>query len=218
MRPCLVWRTQQLLLVLALSGLGCTETGNGQAGSDWRNPGPFSEVEVRGAWKLDAELQHDAHSVALSGDANLLPLVTTEIRGHRLVIEIDKSIVAKLPLVAKVRAPDIKLLRNVGSNQAKLTKVDNGSLVVEIDGSGSTVVHGKTHKLKIYMSGSGKAELQTLTAKQGFMMVKGSGSVDLRVSDALEATIRGSAKVTYRGSPKVIKWLSGGAQLEQRTP
>ena len=218
MRACPYRRLLQLLLILALSGLGCTETGNGSAGTDLRSPGPFSEVEIRGGWKLEVVLQHEGHSVELSGDSNLLPLVTTEIQKHRLVIEVSKSAVPKLPLVAKVHAPDVKLLRNIGSNEVKLRKVDNGSVVVEIEGSGRTVAEGRTHQLKVYLRGAGKAELGAMPAKEAFLMVKGSGTVDLNVSDALEANIKGSAKVTYGGSPKVTKWLSGSAKLQQRKP
>ncbi|MBW2454978.1 MAG: DUF2807 domain-containing protein [Deltaproteobacteria bacterium] len=205
-----------LLVFVALTGLACTGVpGSGTAASDTRTVGAFTEVEVHGVIELELELG-SPHSVELTGDDNLLPLVEAVVQGNRLVIRSTKSMRPELPLVAKVTAPDVSLARGSGATKLRIAGVDNTALTVELSGAGKGEVAGKTETFTVDLSGAGTIDAAKLTVKSVKVDVSGAGRVSVAEPDELTVDISGAGTVRYGGSPKITKNISGAGKLDKR--
>src|SRR6188474_1982601 len=102
------------LLVLSACGL-VAEKGSGTAKSELRAIAGFSAIELNGSINAEVAIA-DAPRVEISGDDNLVPLVTTERRGDVLVIELVKKVRPRQPLIARVVAPRIDAIEVNGSS------------------------------------------------------------------------------------------------------
>jgi hypothetical protein len=205
-----------LIVAFALTGLACTGVaGSGTAATDKRSVGAFSEVEVQGVIELELTLGAP-HSVELSGDDNLLALLETVVEGDRLIIRSTESMRPKLPLIAKVAAPNVSLARGSGATKLRVDGVDNDELKLELSGAGKAQAKGKTKALTIDVSGAGNVDTKALAAASVKVNVSGAGEIDLSEPDELNVDISGAGNVRYGGSPKITKNISGAGGLTKR--
>lgn len=205
--------------ICALVGLaGCSfigVAGSGNAKSEVRHVAAFSAIEIAGGINADVAIAADSH-VEISGDDNLLPLITTELHGDKLEIGTRQSVRPKLPLVAHITAPRISAVHLSGSGNITIHGVHDDNLTVSISGSGNIRGDGTVQQLTAKVTGSGDLELDQLAAERASVTISGSGDIKLAVGKALDATISGSGTVTYRGDPEVKKQISGSGSVTKR--
>jgi hypothetical protein len=202
------------MLVLAGCSFGGVE-GSGKPASEVRQVTGFDALELSGA--LGAEIAIAAeHRVEISGDDNLVPLVTTELDGRALEIETRKSMRPKLPLVARLAAPRIGAITVAGSSVVTLQGMRGSDLAVNVSGSVELRGNGTVGALALTISGSGEVELESLAAESVTVSVTGSANVAIAASRTLAVQISGSANVTYRGDPVVTKDISGSGKVVRR--
>jgi len=214
LRKTLLWTI--VLVAVALTGLACTGVaGSGTVKSESRSVGGFTEVEVHGVIELQLDVG-SAHSVELSGDDNLLPLVETVVEGDRLIIRSTKSMRPKQPLVAKVTAPDVTEVEGSGASKLRITGVDNAALTVKLSGAGTGEVAGKTEAFTADLSGAGTIDAEKLATKSVTVDVSGAGKIDLAEPDELKVDISGAGTVRYGGKPKISQSISGAGKLVKR--
>jgi hypothetical protein len=190
--------------------------GSGKATSEARTVPGFTAVDIDGV--IDADLAIGSEPrVEISGDDNLVPLITTEVTGNRLEIGTRKNIRTSLPLRARVTAPRINEVGVSGSNDVAIHGVHDDSLKLGLSGSASIRGEGAVRQLGVELSGSGNLKLAQLTAERAHVTITGSGNVELTVSQALEVHITGSGTVTYRGDPAEVKRdITGSGRLVKR--
>jgi hypothetical protein len=211
-----------LCTVAACGDLGVD--GNGQRVTETRPVTPFSNVVSRSS--LDVRIARgDAFAVSVSIDSNLLSLVSTQINGPTLTIDVDGGIgrVVAGPQVM-VTMPTLGFAGLSGSGRlaaATFSQADPVDLAV--DGSGELSFVGDVPAARVRSSGSGETRLAG-TAPTLAVAVDGSGAVDARNLTAttadlsvggsgdLAAMVTGSARVAISGSGAVD--LFGGAALE----
>src|SRR5437764_9036423 len=96
-----------LVLVLAGCNVGFTGiTGSGTAKSEVRPAAGATEVAVSGALSVDIGPGAEA-KVEISGDDNLVSLITSDVSSGRLEITTRKSLRSKVPLVIRVSLPKL---------------------------------------------------------------------------------------------------------------
>jgi len=199
---------------LALAGCGGVR-GSGKAASETRSVGTFSELEASSV--MHVELRQQAQSsLELSGDDNLLPLVTSEVSGKRLLLGTKQSVSPKLDLLAKASAARIELLRCSGACRITASDVDSDRLVLELSGAGEIRAAGKAGELRIDVSGAGETNAEALAAPSVWVKVSGAGRVTLGSPQQLDVEISGTGSVSYAGEPKISQRISGVGQLRKR--
>jgi hypothetical protein len=202
--------------LVVLAGCGFTGVpGSGTARSEVRQRGAFSAIDLTGAIDADVAIAADAH-VEISGDDNLVPLITTELRGDRLEIGTRQSVRPKLPLVAHITAPRISAVHVSGSGNITLHGIHDDSLAVSVSGSGDIRGDGTVQQLTAKVSGSGDLELDQLAAERASVTISGSGDAKLAVGTSLDVTINGSGDVSYRGDPEVREQIHGSGSVRKR--
>lgn len=203
-------------LLVALGG--CTLTGvkgSGKPGDSVRQVAAFDEVEVSGA--LDADLTPGPLHVEVTGDDNLVPLVETEVRGHRLVLRQRKSMRPQLALRVAIQAPSIRRVEVSGAGTATLHHAAGDDLRLDLSGAGKLVADGTVHHVSVDVSGAGTIRAQALTAERVDADISGAGTADVFASQSLSAHVSGAGTIHYAGNPaQVTKDVSGAGSIEPR--
>jgi hypothetical protein len=158
-----------------------------------------------------------AQAVEISGDDNLVPLVTTEVDGSQLRVGTNKRVAPKLELLVRATTPTLDAVSLSGSNTVKLRDVASETFAIDTSGSSRLVATGKTKKLTINVAGSATIDTLGLAAEDVTIAVSGSGDVDVSATGVLEVQISGSGRVRYAGPPRDIKkQITGSGSVEPK--
>lgn len=193
-----------------------SETGSGNIVSEKREVSDFKQIDVGGNFQIEITAQKD-FSVEVQADDNLLPLITTEVRGGVLRIETEKRIESKNPIVVKISAPDIEDLNISGASKATLTNLSNEILQIHSSGASKIKIEGITANLEIKVSGASKIDAENLKAENVSVDASGASNVNVAASNNLNVEASGASSVLYSGNPKNFKnKTSGASSVKQR--
>ncbi len=212
--------------------------GSGNVTNEVRKVGDFNTIAIQ----YPAEVlirQGEAVSVVIEAEDNLLPQLTTEVRGGTLEFDskqqdwaarvnptrpvkvtitvkdlekIDFSSAGKVQ-VESLEGQRLKVVLS-GAGDITLNNLKLKSLDGTLSGAGSIHADGAADALKIGISGFGGFEggdLATLTAE---VHISGAGDATVRVKNNLNAFITGAGSVNYFGSPAVQKNISGAGSVK----
>ena len=206
----------KILAIVLLAGCSWTGVpGSGNAKTDVRTVPAFSAVSIAGA--IDADIAIGAESrVEITGDDNIVPLITTDVHGDRLEIGSRKNYRTSVRLVAKITVPRLTGIVLTGSGDITAHGVQADRLAVTLSGSGTIRADGTAHEAEVELAGSGKVTLDQLAAERASVSVSGSGDVAIAASKALDVSITGSGDVTYKGDPELKKQITGSGSVSRR--
>lgn len=159
---------------------------------------PFAATD-RFAIHLPARVHYQpggAAEAVISGDPALLAHVRLE--QGQLRLNCDPGWFAPR-LEVTLSGPPIAIWDVRGSGVLTLANIDQPSLRLGIDGSGSVDVTGAADQVEISISGSGETALRDLTAKTVEVEIRGSGNVSANgTADAVDVKISGSGDAELR--------------------
>ena len=208
-------------LILTLLVAGCNVgfagvAGSGTAKSEGRPAAGATEVAVSGALKVEIGPGTEA-KVDISGDDNLVPLITTEVNGSRLEIRCKNSIRTKVPLVIRVSLPRLTGVSVSGASNAAVHDAKGDKLKLVADGASTLRVDGAVHELTLEASGASGAELDQLAVERATATLSGASAGELSVSRALDVHLGGASTLKYRGDPPELKQeVTGASSLVKR--
>jgi len=190
--------------------------GSGNVVKENRGVSDFTEIDVSNAIQVEIVAQKD-FSVEVEADDNILPLITTEIRGNVLRIKSEKSYNAKTPVIVRVSAPNIEDLDVSGASKVNLTNLNNESLQIHSSGASKINVEGTTVTLEIETSGASKIEAENLKAENVSVDASGASKINVAVSNDLKVDASGASNINYTGTPKNFeKKTSGASNVKQK--
>ncbi|MBI1267355.1 MAG: hypothetical protein GC193_07995 [Cryomorphaceae bacterium] len=219
--------------IVLLASCGDCLQGTGDAVAEKRTVETFETLEINGSINVSIRqaLISDLNRIEVRAQENLIPHILTRIDGARLIIETDECINASVPIEVSITCTDLQRIfnngsgnvvstntlkaddfdiENVGSGKMTLTlNVDD--LDVENNGSGDIFLSGDAHELTLENDGSGSFDsfgMKTFIAK---VTNDGSGTVELRVKDELNAELNGSGNILYKGNPQEVNLKSNGS-------
>ena len=213
-------------------------TGSGTVRSESRPVSAFDEVELAGIGALTIT-QGQRESLTVEAEDNLLPTIRSEVRGRRLVIELDGGRTVHLrptkPIKYTVTVRDltaVKLsgagtvtipslttatldLRMSGAGDVALDGLTAGELTLSLSGLGDATVSGTVTRQEVTMSGAGSYRADRLTSREARVTAGGAGDATVRVSDALRVKVSGPSTVEYIGDPAVDQDTSGTGRVKR---
>jgi hypothetical protein len=193
-----------------------TIQGSGIAKTEARTVPDFRRIEVRGSADVTARAG-EATSLSVTGDDNLLSLLTTEVRDGTLVIEMKNgSYSTHLGLKVSATAPALESVSVRGSSDVDASGLKGERFAVQIAGSGDVRASGKVDRLEAGIAGSGDLRLFELEARDARVDVSGSGDVEVWATEVLSAAIAGSGDVRYKGEPRVTQSIAGSGSVARR--
>ena len=182
----------------------CGTRGNGHVVSERRQITAVTEIDAGGAYQLDVVIDPTS-SLEVSGDANLLPMVKTTVEDGRLRIETEGFVRTSRPLRVRIATPDIRVVRCSGACKLSVGVVQNDALRLEASGAAEIVARGRTRRLDLELSGTGKVEAAELAAEVAGLTISGAGSASVYATGELAVEISGAGVVSYRGDPKITR-------------
>lgn len=177
--------------------------GSGRVQSQPRSLGGFDSISTNSGVDLDLRIGSPA-SVVVEADDNLLDQVSTEVRGHTLVLDSKGSWKAAHDPVVHVTVPSLAHLETFGSGKASLQGLAGDALQIQVRGSGNVAASGQVRQLDLLLDSSGSADLQALQVATATVELDGSGDANVSAHDSLDATVNGSGDVRYDGALKYL--------------
>jgi hypothetical protein len=206
----------RILALVVLAGCNWTGVpGSGNARTEVRNVPAFSAIDVTGPIDAEIAVGPEPH-VEITGDDNIVPLITSDVHGDRLDIGARKNVRPSVHLAAKITVPRLTGLGLTGSGDVTAHGVQGDHLGVTLTGSGTIRADGTAHEAQVDLIGSGKVALDQLAAETATVSVSGSGDVAVAASRTLDVSITGSGDVTYRGDPELKKRITGSDNVTRR--
>ncbi len=216
--------------------------GSGHAATEKREVSGFHAVDLRGFGDLEI-IQNDTEGLTLTGDDNVLPLITTEVDKEgtlRIGLKSNESVMTqeKLRISLSVKSLDAVALSGsgnvharelkgkgagefgvslAGSGNVTVEKIEAGVLKVSLAGSGNVKLGGEAPEQQVDVEGSGDYDTAQLKSKNVTLSVSGSGDASVWATDNLDVKVSGSGDVEYRGKPTVKKKVSGSGSVEPAT-
>lgn len=184
--------------------------GSGRIVRQVRPVAPFTSVELEDSSNVEVRLG-TTRSLTVEADDNLLPLLTTDVRGGTLVLASHGSYRTRHTPRIWLTVPDIREVRLLGSGDVRLVGVSNAGLTLNIEGSGDVEALGRTGMLDATIAGSGDFRLRGLYARNARVRILGSGDATVAVSGGLDANVSGSGDIRYVGRPASLSVRKGGS-------
>jgi len=207
----------KLLSILALVGLtallaGCAGIqGNGKSTTANRTLANFNAVNLKGGYEVNIHIKKNSKSyLTISGDENIVPLISTKVEGETLYIKNDESIDNHLPLVLNIYSNNIDNLNISGAGKINIKNINSKIFNLNISGAVSITLSGNTDSLIIKSSGASDINAKELKALNGKIHMSGTSSAKIFVTGNLKANISGIGSITYYGNPKVVSQKVSG--------
>ncbi len=204
--------------MLAVAGCGrpTSAAGTGPAASEDRPVSGVTGVELDTSGAVEV-VTGATQALTIEAPADVLPVLTSEVTGGTLRLSVkDRTVLRNSDRIRyRLTVPTLDRILVDGSGDLRYADLKGPALAVEINGSGDVNLGGTVEKQVVNLSGSGTYTASDLATRSADVVVDGSGSAAVRVSDALTINLSGSGDVTYRGTPTVQKDVSGSGDVTQ---
>nr|WKN39104.1 DUF2807 domain-containing protein [Tunicatimonas sp. TK19036] len=213
-------------------GAGPTVRGSGNVITEGRVISSFTQIEVDGSANVFLS-QGNEQIVEIEADDNIIPVITTEVRGGELEIGSSRNYRTSNPVNIYITVPVISAIKidgsgdvfgetSMGGDQLELEVSGSGNmdlelyytqLWVESNGSGDFQLFGEVDDQEVRISGSGNYQARDLTSENCDIRISGSGDAAVSASEYLKAEIRGSGNILYYGDPQIESSVSGSGNV-----
>jgi hypothetical protein len=191
-------------------------TGSGTMKLEKRTVPSFNALTISGAYEVEIVVQKE-QSLEIEGDDNLLPLITTEVKGGVLDVGNSKSFSTKNRLHLRISVPSFDAISSSGASDIVISGVKSDEFSIDISGAGSLQVSGETKSLELKQSGAGEVDAKDLHAAKVNVDSSGAASAEVYASEELRASVSGAGNVNYYGDPKTVnKDVSGAGSITKR--
>lgn len=199
--------------------------GNGNTVTKTRTVSEYDQVALTGSMDVRLVAGQEG-SLKVQAEENLIQYITTEVRGGKLEIAVEKGyslepsgnrdIVITVPFrdldgvhltgSGDVSATDMIKSENfetklTGSGDIKLALTAKNARA-SITGSGDMELRGSAEDFNCKVTGSGDINASDFKCDRVDATVTGSGDITVYVTEELRASVPGSGDIKYRGNPK----------------
>ena len=232
------------VLILGLISMACTISGvtvdfgriegSGNVVRENRSVGEFSGVVLSGMGNLYIE-QGDSNGIVIEAEDNIVPKITTTLRGNQLVIAVERgmNIIPTKEINYYITMKDVNDIQVLGAGNVdandiqtdslnidltglgavKMKNLDTGMLDITISGAGDINVDGKATQQSINISGAGNYHAEDLESENADIIVSGLGGGTLWAKQQLSVIISGGGNIDYYGDPQISRTISGLGKL-----
>ena len=203
-----IWRLAIFLIISF--GLACSVgnkpgvQGSGTPKIESRGLVGFKKIKAENAINLSITVQKD-FSVSVQTDDNLLPSVTTEVKGDTLVVFLKDKVTAKSNINVLITMPELTDLDLTGATICSAAEVKTDKLEVNATGASKVNLSGEVNTLKAKVVGASAVDAENLKAEKADVESVGASTITVSVSNELKADAMGASSITYIGDPKDLK-------------
>jgi hypothetical protein len=227
-----------LVALLVAPTAGCAIVrGSGKVETETRGVSGFTKVELAGVGELRIT-SGDTEGLTVTADDNVLPFISTEVKGDTLVISLEDrgmpiTLTSASDIVYRLSVRDLAGVKVSGSGTVRVDGLKTDDLEIEVSGSGTVQasrldvtqlryilsgsgkasMSGAAKNLSVDINGSGSLDAAELEATGAYVEINGSGRATVWVKDVLDARVSGSGDIRYYGTPRVNQDVSGSGNV-----
>lgn len=186
--------------------------GDGIVTREQRTVGTVQRLETNGSIVVEVRVG-PATSLSVEADRNLLPLVRTDVRGDRLIVETSGSYRSRNPVRVIYTVPNLTDARHSGSGSVSVQGLDGAPLTVSSRGSGAVLLAGRVASFDAENNGSGSIDASGLASASANLRLVGSGRLKVGQvrGDYAIARLDGSGQLSAGGSVHALTARSTGS-------
>lgn len=206
-----------LLTALAPVFPGCKKSneplvGSGVGAQRTLEFDPFSSLQVSGAFDVTLNVGKRG-PLELRGDDNLLPHVTAELEGDRLVIGLSRSVKLKQPLRIDVGTEQLQALTVGVAAKARVQGIKANHLQLRAAGASQIVAQGWSSSLDVATKSAARVDLGEFSTASAVVSAADASRIELGHVEKLKVTQTGLSQVRYRGEPTLEQNIQKPARL-----
>lgn len=192
----------------------------------------FQEVSLEGVGTLIIE-QGDTESLTIEAEPRVLNRIETVVRDGKLIIRPDRSFETREPITYFLTVEELSGIELAGAGRIEASQLSADQFRLTGSGAGTVVIDELiANELDVMASGNLKAELagavdtQTVTvsdagsyaaadlsSRVASITASGASQAIINVSESLDASVSGAARVEYIGDPAVTQDVSAAGSL-----
>jgi hypothetical protein len=184
--------------------------GSGNIKTETRDLPKFTGIDSGGAVEMEITAQKTQH-VEIETDDNILPLITTEVKGDTLYISSEKRLSWNNPVKIRISVEDLDSLNISGASKAVATNVKADNFKLDISGASKVKLEGEAASFDAESSGASRVEAENFKAVKVNARASGASKVLVFAADSVKADASGASCITYSGNPKNVTKNSSGA-------
>jgi hypothetical protein len=117
----------------------------------------------------------------------------------------------------KIVVNSVSKISVTGTAKVHGSNLNTDSLTMDLSGAGEASLDGKVKFFDVTISGAGKIKAYELVADRVQAEISGAGVLEVHALKILDADVGGAGRVTYLGTPAVVKTdVSGVGQVKPR--
>lgn len=178
--------------------------GSGNIDTELRSVGPFHGVSFSGIGQLVIE-QTGTTSLTVTAEDNIQPVLVSEVVDGRLELGVatNTNIGRVQQIVFRLTVDRFDELSATGAGIVEVTGVDTDRLEIRLSGATTATVAGRADMQRITVVGASTYDAAALASREVVAEATGASRIVVRVSDRLQARVRGAGHITYIGNPAV---------------
>ena len=188
--------------------------GTGEVTTEDRTAEDFQHLSVGGGLRVVVSVGTPA-SVTLSAQANLLPLVMTQVTGGQLIVNVAPPGISSLePVTLTVVVPDLRSITLSGGALGSLDATTT-ELAIDVSGGAQLDATGRVSTLRLTASSGAQARLSGFVAESATVAMSGGSRAVLNVVNDVSGTADGGANLQLSQQPaSMTVTTSGGAIIQ----
>lgn len=181
-----------------------------RAHADVRKVDAFTAIDLQGLMAAEVRVG-SAISVDVQGEADLVKLVSTTVKGGTLIIDTPDDFQKRLKgrndnkLKVVITMPALARVTISGTGAIEVDGLAQKTLDASISGTGSLSLKGKADTLKLSVQGTGEVRAKDLVASAVDVTVQGTAEAVVHATKSFEANVMGTAMVKVHGKPASVK-------------
>lgn len=186
--------------------------GEGDLVTEDRTAGPIERISVAAAVNILIR-EGETTSVSIQGQANVIPLVTTETRDGQLIVSVPSpGYITTEPVTLTVITPLVQSVTLSAGARGSLELVTD-ALRIDLSGGAHLLGVGRVENLQLTASSDGVVDFTSLVTASSKVAMSGGAAATLVVEDTLTGQVSGGATVTLTQRPATItvEEVSGGS-------
>ena len=204
--------TLALFLLPVLFIAGCTNhlsnpdqiVGSGKLISQSRSLPVYSGIQVTGIAKV-VVTQDSLQSLRIEADDNIVDRVTTGVNNGLLVIGLQQGSYSNITVNVFASMKTIDRLEAVGTADfATSGPIHTESITCRITGAGTMTLTGTATSQTTELTGTGDIHNFGLVSNRCAATITGVGSLEVNVTQQLDAIVSGTGSIVYAGNPGVV--------------
>jgi hypothetical protein len=203
------------LLAAAIAG-ACSlhvVSGTGPVRTETRPMTAFTKLEASFGMHVDLAVG-PAPSLAVEAPEDLLPIITTQVKGDTLEIKGTTDFVTATPVTIHVSTPDLESVNLFGGSIATIDGLAVDSLGVELGGGAQLTASGSASTVAVDGSGGSQLHLDQLTAGLVTLDLSGGAQASINATDTVLGEVSGGAHASVHGPAELHVSTSGGGSVD----